>query len=190
MRRLGLFCILAAAAMVLNAGCTQVEGKWVPNGQVEKARLAAAETNRPEQPEIETEVSEPPPATDSEPERLATPEETTQRLRTAFTDPARKRRTDPGHPEICNVYSLHHFYNPERLEEIARQCQGAEIGCVDCKQLLADGVNSALEPFRERRAEIAQRPGYANEVLAEGARRAQAIARETMKEVKEKMGLP
>ena len=127
---------------------------------------------------------------DNQIELAATPEETTQRIRTAFTDPARKRRTDPGHPEICNVYSLHHFYNPERLEEIARQCRGAEIGCVDCKQLLADGVNSALEPFRERRAEIAQRPEYTTEVLAEGARRAQAIARETMKEVKEKMGLP
>lgn len=127
---------------------------------------------------------------DNQIELAASPEETAQRIRTAFTDPARKRRTDPGHPEICNVYSLHHFYNPERLEEIARQCRGAEIGCVDCKQLLADGVNSALEPFRERRAEIAQRPGYTTEVLAEGARRAQAIARETMKEVKEKMGLP
>ncbi|MEE8470807.1 MAG: tryptophan--tRNA ligase [Dehalococcoidia bacterium] len=123
-------------------------------------------------------------------ELAATPEETTQRIMTAFTDPARKRRSDPGHPEICNVYSLHHFYNPELLEQIARQCRGAEIGCVECKQLLAEGVNKALAPFRERRAEIAQRAGYIDEVLADGARRAHAIAKETIKEVREKMGLP
>ena len=69
------------------------------------------------------------------------------------------------------------------------KCRGAEIGCVDCKKILAEGVNRELAPFRERRAEIAQRPGYVEEVLADGARRAQAIASETIKEVKEKIGL-
>ncbi len=123
-------------------------------------------------------------------ELAASPEETTQRIMTAFTDPARQDRSDPGHPEVCNVYSLHHFYNRERLVEIAEQCRGAAIGCVDCKQLLADAINKDLAPFRERRAEIAQRTGYVDEVLADGARRAHAIAKETIKEVKEKMGLP
>jgi tryptophanyl-tRNA synthetase len=127
---------------------------------------------------------------DNDIELAASPEETTQRIMTAFTDPARQYRSDPGHPEVCNVYSLHHFYNRERLVEIAEQCRGAAIGCVDCKQLLADGINKALEPFRERRAEIAQRAGYVDEVLVDGARRAHAIAKETIKEVREKMGLP
>ena len=127
---------------------------------------------------------------DNDIELAASPEETTQRIMTAFTDPARQYRSDPGHPEVCNVYSLHHFYNRERLVEIAEQCRGAAIGCVDCKQLLADAINKDLAPFRERRAEIAQRTGYVDEVLADGARRAHAIAKETIKEVKEKMGLP
>jgi tryptophanyl-tRNA synthetase len=127
---------------------------------------------------------------DNDIELAASPEETTQRIMTAFTDPARQYRSDPGHPEVCNVYSLHHFYNAERLVEIAEQCRGAEIGCVDCKQLLADAINKDLAPFRERRVEIAQRTGYVDEVLADGARRAHAIAKETIKGVKEKMGLP
>jgi tryptophanyl-tRNA synthetase len=127
---------------------------------------------------------------DNDIELAASPEETTQRIRAAFTDPARKYRADPGHPEICNIYSLHHFYNPDRLEEIAVQCRGAAIGCVDCKDLLAEGINRDLAPFREKRAEIAQRQGYVDEVLADGAGRAHAIAKETIKEVRDKMGLP
>ncbi len=120
----------------------------------------------------------------------ATPEETTQRVKTAFTDPARRYRTDPGHPEVCNIYTLHSFFNPDRVDEISTKCRGAEIGCVDCKKLLAEGINRELTPFRERRAEIARRPGYVEEVLADGAGRAQALARVTVAEVKEKMGLP
>ena len=126
---------------------------------------------------------------DNQIELSASPEETTQRIKTAFTDPARQYRKDPGHPEVCNVYNLHHFYTSDRLDEIATRCRGAEIGCVDCKLILAEMVNKALEPFRERRAEIAQKPAYINEVLSDGANRAQAIARETIKEVKQNMGL-
>jgi len=127
---------------------------------------------------------------DNDIELAASPEVTMQRVKTAFTDPARKYRNDPGHPDVCNIYSLHHFYTPKRLEDIATQCRGAQIGCVECKELLAEGINKALVPFRERRAEIARRKGYIDEVLADGARRAHAIAKETIKEVREKMGLP
>ena len=119
-----------------------------------------------------------------------TPEETLQKIRTAFTDPARKRRDDPGHPDICNIYNLHHYYNPDRLEEMAVECKSAKIGCVDCKKLLAEGINRALGPFREKRAELARKPEYLNEVLLDGARRASVIAKETIQEVREKMGLP
>ncbi len=122
-------------------------------------------------------------------ELAASPEETYERVMAAFTDPARRYRSDLGHPEVCNVYRLHRFYNPERLEELAAECRAAGIGCVDCKELLAQGINRALQPFRERRAIVAARPGYVEEVLADGARRARVIATETLREVKGKMGL-
>ena len=123
-------------------------------------------------------------------ELAASPEETTQRIMTAFTDPARKFRSDPGHPEVCNIYRLHHFYTSLKLNEIAEKCKAAAIGCVECKRLLAENINQELAPFRESRASIAQKPRYVDEVLADGARRAHAIAKETIKEVKGKMGLP
>src|SRR4030066_342470 len=70
---------------------------------------------------------------------------------TAVTDPARKYRADPGHPDVCNVFSLHGFFNPDRVDGIAVECRSAEIGCVDCKKLLAEGINSKLSAFREKR---------------------------------------
>jgi len=122
-------------------------------------------------------------------ELAATPEETMARVLTAFTDPARKFRTDPGHPEVCNVFSLHKFFSQLNLEKLAAECRAAQIGCVDCKKLLGMAINRELAPFRERRAGFAARPGYVTEMLADGARRAQVIAVETLREVKEKMGL-
>ena len=117
------------------------------------------------------------------------PEETIARVRTAVTDPARRYRNDPGHPEICNIYSLHKYFQPLKLEEIATQCRAAKIGCVDCKMLLANEINATLEPFREKRKELAVKPSYIRDVLTDGATRAGVIARETLAEVKEKMGL-
>ena len=117
------------------------------------------------------------------------PEETIARVKTAVTDPARRYRHDPGHPEICNIYSLHKYFNPLKLEEIASKCRTANIGCVDCKMLLANEINATLQPFREKRHELADKPDYIRDVLADGAKRASIIARETLKEAKEKMGL-
>lgn len=122
-------------------------------------------------------------------ELAATPKETSKLVMTAVTDPARKYRSDPGHPDVCNVFSLHGFFNPDRVEGIAVECRSAEIGCVDCKKLLAEGIDSKLVAFRETRASFASNPQYVTEVLADGARRAQAIAAKTLAEVKEKMGL-
>ncbi|MFC1984011.1 tryptophan--tRNA ligase [Chloroflexota bacterium] len=116
-------------------------------------------------------------------------EETIERVMTAVTDPARRLRNDPGHPEICNVYKLQRYFNPLLLGDIAEQCRSAKIGCVDCKMLLAQEINSTLKPFRERRAALAARPKYITSVLADGAQRAKVIARETLREVKLKMGL-
>ncbi|MDH5696590.1 MAG: tryptophan--tRNA ligase [Dehalococcoidia bacterium] len=116
-------------------------------------------------------------------------EETIERVMTAVTDPARQYRNDPGHPEVCNIYRLHGYFNPSQLADIADQCRSAKIGCVDCKMLLAHKINSALQPFREQRAAFAAKPQYVKDVLVDGAQRAQAIARETLSEVKQKMGL-
>lgn len=122
-------------------------------------------------------------------ELAASPKETLELVMTAVTDPARRYRSDPGHPEICNVFSLHRFFNPTRVDEVAAECRTAGIGCVDCKRLLADGINSMLAPFREKRTSLAYNQEYVTEVIAAGAKRAQVIAGETLAEVKEKMGL-
>ncbi|MCH8088627.1 MAG: tryptophan--tRNA ligase [Chloroflexi bacterium] len=122
-------------------------------------------------------------------ELAATPEETHKRVMTAMTDPQRQRKTDPGRPEVCNVYSLHQQFNPDKLDDIAYKCRNALRGCVECKGMLADGINRELKPFRERRQGLVERPGYVKEVLADGAQRASVIARETLLEVEEKMGL-
>jgi len=119
----------------------------------------------------------------------ASPEEIMAKIKTAVTDPARVYRKDPGHPEVCNIYRFHEYFNPDQVAEIARKCTTAEIGCVECKMIVAREIARALEPFRQRRAELAARPDYIKEVLADGARRAQAIARETLREAKERMGL-
>ena len=126
---------------------------------------------------------------DNDIEISLSPQETLERVMMAVTDPARQYRNDPGHPEVCNVYSLHRYFNPLQLDDIAMQCRSAKIGCVDCKVLLAQEINSSLEPFRERRAALASKPRYIADVLADGAQRAQSIARETLGEVKQKMGL-
>jgi tryptophanyl-tRNA synthetase len=115
--------------------------------------------------------------------------ETVERVMTAVTDPARRYREDAGHPKVCNVYKLHQYFNPLRLDEIGRRCRAADIGCVDCKTLLAEQINATLKPFRERRAELATKANYIAEVMADGANRARVVARETLREVKQRMGL-
>ena len=122
-------------------------------------------------------------------EIAASPEEILARVMTAVTDPARRYRSDPGHPEVCNVFRLHNFFTPARVEEIASECRGARIGCVDCKKILAQSISANLEPFRESRAALASKSGYVYQVLADGADRAEVIAKETIGEVKEKMKL-
>jgi len=122
-------------------------------------------------------------------ELALSPEETAKKIMTAVTDPARQRRADLGHPEVCNVYKLHEFFNASQKDNLAEKCRTAQIGCVDCKRLLAEKINEYLAPLRDRRAKLAGNPQYIQEILDDGARRAQVIARETIKEVKQKMGL-
>lgn len=124
-------------------------------------------------------------------EMAATPEQTLQRVMTMVTDPARVRRSDPGNPDVCNVFSMHKvFSGPEEVAMVNVECRRAGIGCVDCKQLFARNLNTHLEPFRARRAELAREPNFVWDVLRDGAQRAQAIARQTMRQVRQAVGLP
>lgn len=126
---------------------------------------------------------------DNDIEIASSPTQVLERVMSAVTDPARRYRNDPGHPEICNIFSLHKFFTPGRVEEIGSDCRRAEIGCVDCKKLLAENIAAMLEPFREKRSALAAKPDYVTQVLADGAARAKVIAEETITEVKQKMSL-
>jgi tryptophanyl-tRNA synthetase len=124
-------------------------------------------------------------------ELAATPEETSQRVMMMVTDPNRQRRTDPGDPDVCNVFTLHKvFTNQDDVEMINIECRQAGIGCVDCKKIFAKSLNTALEPFRTRRAEIARQPDMVPSVLADGAKRARSIAEKTMQEIRAAVQLP
>ena len=103
-----------------------------------------------------------------------------------ITDPQRARKTDPGDPKACNVFSFHEIYTDSgTVERINRECRNAEIGCVDCKKIMAAGLKKALEPVREKRKELESDIGKVREIIEEGNRRARSIAVETMGEVRE-----
>jgi len=124
-------------------------------------------------------------------ELASTPEETTKRVREMVTDPARQRKTDPGNPDVCNVFTMHKIMSPqEEVDMINTECRRAGIGCVDCKLRFAANLNKHLEPFRAKRAELASQESYVKDVLADGGKRARAIAQQTMVEVREAMQLP
>jgi tryptophanyl-tRNA synthetase len=124
-------------------------------------------------------------------ELAATPEETEARVMQMVTDPQRKRRTDPGDPDVCNVFTMHKiFSSPEEVDRINTECRTAEIGCVECKRLFARNLNKYLEPFRAKRAEYEKEPDYIADVLNDGQKRASVIAKQTILEVKEAIGLP
>lgn len=124
-------------------------------------------------------------------ELASEPEELAARVRMMVTDPQRQRRTDPGRPEVCNVFSLHQIFTAqEMVQQIDADCRTAGIGCVDCKKILSQNLTDHLAPFRERRAQLADDPDYVWDVLYDGAERARAIARQVIAEVKAAVGLP
>jgi len=121
---------------------------------------------------------------------LEDPAKIWEKLRPAMTDPARVRRTDPGTPEVCNIYHLHKAFSPPAtVEHVAVQCRTAGWGCIDCKKVLLDSMNSELEPIRARAAEVNANPSLLDDALASGAARAREVASETMRETKHLMGL-
>jgi tryptophanyl-tRNA synthetase len=110
------------------------------------------------------------------------------KIRPMLTDPARKRRTDPGNPDICPVFDLHKAFSPRETQEWAAEgCRSAGIGCLDCKGRLLDHLLHRLEDFHARRPEFASQPDTVWDILEEGAKRARAAAAATMEEVRKVM---
>ncbi len=103
-----------------------------------------------------------------------------------ITDPQRARRTDPGNPEICNVFSFHEIYSPKAtVKQIQKDCRSAKIGCVDCKKIMAQNLCSALAPVRDKRRELESDIKKVEDIIENGNNRARSIAEGTMSEVKE-----
>jgi tryptophanyl-tRNA synthetase len=112
------------------------------------------------------------------------------KLRPAYTDPQRLRKSDPGRPEVCNIYTMHKAVStPEQVDLTYRECTTAQRGCVDCKKILMESFDRELVPLRVRRAEIAAEPARLQQALGDGAAKARRIAGETIKEVRAAMGL-
>ena len=116
------------------------------------------------------------------------PEETEKKVLKMITDPQKIYKGDKGRPEICPVYSLHQIYNPKN-QEIYKGCTSGELGCVDCKKMLASLINSNLAPIRAKRKELEKNPDRVKQVLESGEERARTKAQETMQEVKKAMKL-
>jgi len=111
------------------------------------------------------------------------------KVRSFITDPEKVRRGDPGRPEICPIFALHGHFSPEDVSRIEATCRTGELGCVDCKTLLADHLVGYFAPFRERRAELETQPGLVDDVLAAGLERVRPVARDTLERVRAAMHL-
>ena len=118
------------------------------------------------------------------------PESARKKIMAAVTDPARKRRTDPGNPDICGIYYLHKAYSPpETIALVDRECRTAGIGCVDCKKMLLQSLVPALEKHRAARAELDRTPGRIEDLVQLGTRKATLVAEETMVRVRDAVKL-
>jgi tryptophanyl-tRNA synthetase len=121
---------------------------------------------------------------------LESDEQVWAKLRPAVTDPQRVRRTDPGRPEVCNIYHLHQAFSPaDVVTQVAEQCRAAGWGCMDCKQVLHEHMVAELTPIRRRAEALDAEPARVLDALADGARTARGIAQATMAEVRERMGM-
>jgi tryptophanyl-tRNA synthetase len=117
-------------------------------------------------------------------------DEVAKKVGQMITDPQRARRTDPGNPDVCNVYSFHEIYTPnETVRQIDRDCRTATLGCVDCKKILAENLNKALDPIRKKRKELEADLDKVKAIMEKGNEKARSIAGNTMSEVREAVGL-
>jgi tryptophanyl-tRNA synthetase len=121
---------------------------------------------------------------------LETPDEIWQKLRPAVTDPKRVKRTDPGTPEVCNIFHLHKAFSPPAtVEHVAVQCSTAGWGCIDCKKVLHEHMVTELVPIQARAKELQAKPALVDAALSSGTERCSTIARETMRVVRDRMGI-
>lgn len=117
-------------------------------------------------------------------------EEIAKKIKTMPTDPARVRRTDPGDPAKCPVWQLHEIYSDDNIKDwVQVGCKSGSIGCIECKQPVIDGVLKELKPIQERASQYAEDPTLVKNIVAEGCEKARKLARETMREVRDVMGL-
>ncbi len=118
------------------------------------------------------------------------PDTVRKKVSQMITDPARKRKSDPGDPDVCNVFTFHTIYSDRAIvDRVNAECRKAEIGCVQCKQLMAEGLIEGLAPIREKRSYYEQRPAEVEEIIVEGSNRARETAAATMEEVRAALGI-
>ncbi|MGB9629684.1 MAG: tryptophan--tRNA ligase, partial [Thermodesulfobacteriota bacterium] len=121
---------------------------------------------------------------------LEPPEIIWERLRTAVTDVNRQRRSDPGNPDRCNVFTMHQaFSKTGQIADVDQNCRTAGIGCIECKEILFKNMMEELIPIQERVKEIREKPGYMIDALRSGATRCKAMVKEVMEEVRTKIGV-
>jgi tryptophanyl-tRNA synthetase len=113
------------------------------------------------------------------------PDDISTKVAKMLTDPQRARKSDPGNPDICNVFEFHKLYSDSKtIDKINKECRKAEIGCVECKQIMARYLTKALEPMREKREYYEARPRLVDDIIAKGCDKARRVARQTMAEVR------
>jgi tryptophanyl-tRNA synthetase len=113
------------------------------------------------------------------------PDEIAAKVSQMITDPQRARRSDPGNPDVCNVFEFHKIYSDaETMEIINRDCRAAQIGCVECKKIMAKNLIEALEPIREKRKYYEDRPELVHEIVEDGCNKARSVAKQTLEEVR------
>lgn len=105
----------------------------------------------------------------------------------AITDPSKIKKDDPANPDICMVYYYHKLFNKDSLETVCSECKKGSRGCVACKKELIQKINEHLKPIREKRKYYDEHPEIVDSILQEGTANAQKVAKEVIKEVKQKM---
>ena len=119
-----------------------------------------------------------------------TPEEISAKVAQMITDPQRARKSDPGDPDVCNVFSFHKiFTDVETVKDIDEQCRSAGIGCVECKKIMAANLIKALEPVREKRHYYELRPAEVEEIITKGSDKARLVAQDTMERVRKAINI-
>jgi tryptophanyl-tRNA synthetase len=119
-----------------------------------------------------------------------TPIQITEKIMKMYTDPKRLRRGDPGNPDVCGIFYLHKFYSSEdNVSMVDTECRTAGIGCVDCKKLLLSSLINELMPMRKKREELIEKKNELEEIIQEGDKKAREVAKETLEEVRKKLGL-